>query len=119
MLPDDIGMPEDTEFLASTVKQEEKDNEEGNMEEEEKRGLGAQIYIVPEKGVKKSSKNKEDTTLEKQHEFNPMEMGEVPEDILGGEEAHDLVPITSKMKKQTPKKKASTDRDGGNDSDDD
>lgn len=77
--------------------------------------------------MKKSSRNigqKEDTTLEKQHEqgTNPMEMdlGEVPEDVFGGEEMHDTVPISSKMKKQTPKKKVGGERSQkDNDSDDD
>lgn len=49
-----------------------------------------------------------------------MDLGEVPEDVFGGEEMHDTVPISSKMKKQTPKKKVGGERSQkDNDSDDD
>lgn len=67
-MPDDIGQPEDSSILAGPVKEEHNDEEQ---EQQEEKRLGAQIYIVPEKGMKKSSRNigqKEDTTLEKQHE---------------------------------------------------
>jgi len=101
MLPEDMGIPENQEFLTNKVKEEDDKEQE---EEEGRKGLGAQIYIVPEKGVKRSSKRKEDTTLERQHELTAdMQMGEVPEDLLGGMD-EGLVPITSKMNK--PKKKA-------------